>query len=221
MRIGLFFHGRAMAQNTAHAAKAAIFLRQPTDWMAPDVRSVARGIRNGRDLSGKFQNYITADDLLRPLQRGNQSTEFGHDSPPVVPFSPMAPSGTLRMRMGGDGARLKGFRYARTGFRRGRGGVAARISAYPNILDVEFGMGRILRIRCLCSCSIPTARALRPVRTIWPRISYRSMVEDLDAPSFSVGSFNSKRKFLRLGVVWRYGFRFPPHWVRTGRRRRG
>ena len=45
MRIAQFRTGRIFAQYIAHVMKAAISMRRPTDWLTPEVRSVARGYR--------------------------------------------------------------------------------------------------------------------------------------------------------------------------------
>ena len=74
--IALFRPWRTFSQYSAHVVEAAIFLRQPTDWLTPDVRSVDRGLRGAHDLPVEFQNYIMADDLLRLLQAEYMSTEF-------------------------------------------------------------------------------------------------------------------------------------------------
>ena len=70
LRIATFRPGRTYSQYIAHGVKAAMLLRHPTVWRAPDVRSVARGLRNAQGLSFKFQNYLMADGLLRLLQWG-------------------------------------------------------------------------------------------------------------------------------------------------------
>ena len=105
----LFRTGRTFPQYIAHVMKAAILMRRPTDWLTPDVRPVARGLRNAQDLSSKFRNYLMADDLLRLLQSENLSTEFGQSDFFSILFLLRVPSGTLRMRRADDSARLAEF----------------------------------------------------------------------------------------------------------------
>ena len=77
IRSALFRPARTFSQYIAHVMKAEILLRRPTDWLIPDVRSVARGLRNAHDISFKFRNYLMADDLFLTTQSENLSTEFG------------------------------------------------------------------------------------------------------------------------------------------------
>ena len=98
LRIALFRPGRTFAQYIAHVMKAAILIRRPTDWLAPSVRSVPRGLRNAQNLSFKFQNYLMADDLLRLLHVSNLSTEFGQAAFFSFLFLLRVPSETLWMR---------------------------------------------------------------------------------------------------------------------------
>ena len=109
LRSALFRPGRTYSQYIAHVMKAAILPRQPTDWLTPDVRSVARGLQNAHGLSFKFQNYLMADDLLRPLQVENLNTEFGQAAFLSFLFLLRVPSETLWMRKAGEFARLTEF----------------------------------------------------------------------------------------------------------------
>ena len=89
--------------------KAAIFPRQPTDWLTPDVRSAARGLRNAQNLSFEFQNYLMADDLMRLLQVSDLSTEFGQAAFYSFLFLIRVPSETLSMRKADLSDRLTEF----------------------------------------------------------------------------------------------------------------
>ena len=41
--------GRTVAHYMAHLMKATILLKQPMDWMCPDIKSVVRGLANAHD----------------------------------------------------------------------------------------------------------------------------------------------------------------------------
>ena len=194
-------------------------MRRPTDWLTPDVRPVARGLRNAQDLSSKFRNYLMADDLLRLLQSENLSTEFGQSDFFSILFLLRVPSGTLRMRRADDLPHLTEFspqeHKVLVGVRRINGSdlPLAKFSWRGNMKR-----GCILRRPCLCSDLLPMEGALCPVRRIWPRICSRVRMGDLISPSFSDGSFSSKLKSSLIDVGFHYGARFSPHCFRTGGR---
>ena len=89
MWISIFRPGRTIAQYIARVVDVAIFLRRPTDWLTPDVKSLDLGIRICQELPFEFQNYVMADYLLLTLHAGNMSTEFGH----AAFFSFLSPCG--------------------------------------------------------------------------------------------------------------------------------
>ena len=80
LRSAMFKPGRTFAQYISHIMKAAILMRESTDWMWPAIRSVARGLANAQNLSFKFQNYVFASDLLRLLKFAKLSTELGKEA---------------------------------------------------------------------------------------------------------------------------------------------
>ena len=101
--------GRTFPNYIPHVATAAILLRQPTDRLTPDVRSVARGLRGARDLSSGFPNYLMADDFPILVQVSNLSAEFGQSA--FFPFLSLlrAHSETLWMRRADYSDRLTEF----------------------------------------------------------------------------------------------------------------
>ena len=109
LRSALFRPVRTFTQYIAHFAKAAISIRRPTDWMTPDVRSAARGLRATQNLSPELHNYLMADDLLRLLHVSNLSTEFGQSAFFSFLFLLRIPSETLWMRKADASDRLTEF----------------------------------------------------------------------------------------------------------------
>ena len=85
----LFRPGRAFRLYLSHLMKATtILLHQPTDWMSPDIRSVARGLANAQDVSFRFQNYMFAVDLLRRTFLGIRAGGI-----PLIPLPTQSPFG--------------------------------------------------------------------------------------------------------------------------------
>ena len=104
-----FRPGRTFAQYIAHLTKASILMRQPTDWLVPDVRAVSRGLKQAQDLSFRFQNYILAGDLLRLLRARQLSTPFGQAAFLSFLFLFRVPSETLLLVRGGQADRIAEF----------------------------------------------------------------------------------------------------------------
>ena len=72
----LFPPGRTFAQYLSHMMKAAILSHQPSDWMSPDIRSVARGPADAQDLSFRFRNFMSAEHLLRLIKHFKMTSGF-------------------------------------------------------------------------------------------------------------------------------------------------
>ena len=105
----LFRPGRTFAQYLIHLMKACILIHQPTDWMSPDIRSVARGLANAQDLPFRLQNYLFAGELSRLIWFTKLSTELGQASFLSFLCLLRAPSETLFIRMAKDSDLLTDF----------------------------------------------------------------------------------------------------------------
>ena len=64
----MFKPARTLAQYEAHLAKATNLLKQPTDWIWPDIRTSVLGLANAHDISFKFENFLVADYLMRLIR---------------------------------------------------------------------------------------------------------------------------------------------------------
>ena len=80
---------------TAHLLKAAILLKQPTDWICPDIKSAVRGLANTQDLAIRFDIFLCADDLLRRIRATKRTSDFGRASFFSFLFRLRVPSETL------------------------------------------------------------------------------------------------------------------------------
>ena len=163
-------------------AKAAILSRQPTDWLTPDVRSAALGIEHPHDLSFKFRNYLTADDFLRLPNREIRARKLANrPSFSSCSFCVYRPE-----LCGFDGRAIlpdwRNLRRANTRFSSVWGESTDPTCFSPNLPGWGMKMGCILRRTCHCSDLLPMARALFPVRRIWPQICSRVRKNDLTPP---------------------------------------
>ena len=175
-RIGLFRPTRTFAQYLSHVVKACILLHQPTDWMSPAIKSVARGLASAQDLSFQFQNYVFADDLLKLAKSVKLDNDFGL----VCFFSSLlllrVPSEALLMRRSDDSDKI-----TEPPPRKHKILVAVRAVKGAPLFVAKLAWrknmrhGCILRRPCLCDEKAPMARTLFPVHQIWPRIEQRAL----------------------------------------------
>ena len=77
LRIALSRPGKTVSLYLAHVIPAPILLGRPTDWLAPKVKSVAKGLRLSAEQSFACQNFFLAPDLLALLKFAKLSTGFG------------------------------------------------------------------------------------------------------------------------------------------------
>ena len=111
---GLFRPTRTFKQYLAHLMKACILLHQPTDWVTPAIRSVARGLAAAQDFSFQFQNYIFAEDLLKLIKTVKLDNEFGWVCFFAFLLLLRIPSEALLMRMADDSDDITEFRPQKT-----------------------------------------------------------------------------------------------------------
>lgn len=71
----------------AHLVKAEILLKQPTDRMRPDIKSVVRGLADAQDLSLRFGGFLYAGDLRKLIRTAKPTSEFGCAA--FLPFLPL------------------------------------------------------------------------------------------------------------------------------------
>ena len=83
----MFKPGRTLAMYAVRLTKAAILLKQPTDWMLPDIKSAIRGLDIAQDLSFRFGDFLFADYLLRMIRSAKITSDFGRAA-----FSPSCSS---------------------------------------------------------------------------------------------------------------------------------
>ena len=154
-----FRTGRTFAQYLAHVMKACILPQQPTDWMSPAIKSVARGLESAQNLPFEFQNYIPAGDLLTIVKSAKLDNDFGLVCFFSFPLLLRVPSETLLMRRVGDSGRITKFPPQKSKILvcvrtvKGTPLFAAKFSWRKNMRH-----GCILRRPCLCDEKSPLAR---------------------------------------------------------------
>ena len=77
-------------------------MHQPTDWISPVVRSVARELDGAQDLSARFRIYMTDSDLSQFHRRFMRSSEFGKGA-----FFVASPKATSTVGIFADPAALR------------------------------------------------------------------------------------------------------------------
>ena len=207
----MFKPGRTFARYLSHVMKASILMREPTDWMCPAIRSVARGLASAQDLSFKFQNYVFASDLLRLLKFIKLSSELGLAAFLAFLLFLRVPSEALWMRVAPGSENLTEFTPQPFSVLAG-----IRIIKGSPMLLVKFPWrknlkrGCILRRPCLCSEASDLARLFCPDHMIWPRVAAGKEDYGLAFPGLSRSNFNRKLKSAMLGAGFSKGGEFPP-----------
>ena len=80
-----------------HVRKDAILIGHYDAWLNPEIRLIAKGIRNAQDKSFAFPNFIMTSDVMRIiLDQGSQST-VGMIAYLSYLFSLRVPSETLQL----------------------------------------------------------------------------------------------------------------------------
>ena len=124
---GLFRPGKTFGLYLAHLMKAAILLHQPTNWITPDIRAVARGLKNAQDLPFRFQNFMFSDSLLALIRHIKLDNEFGLAEFLSFLLLLRVPSETLLIRLADEDGRIAEFSPQNhkilAGIRRIRGGA--------------------------------------------------------------------------------------------------
>ena len=217
LRVGLFRTGRTVAKYIANSTKAAIFLGFPTDWLSPAAISVARGLKNSRDLSFFCQNFMFASDLLRRLKSVSLTTEFGQAD--FLPFllRLRVPSETHQLRFAADSDALENF--PRRQFKalvgvRVIGGRRFFLAKFPWRKNIRSGC--ILLLPCLCDETEELSRTLCPVHMIWPLISAGGECRGLLFPSLTRSNFDRMIRRNMTDACFPGGERFAPQCFRAG-----
>ena len=98
LRVGLFRPWVTFGIYLSHLMKASILLRQPTDWLTAEVRSVSSGLRNAHVVSFRFPNFMFPPDLLRLVRTVKLSSDFGQSAFLSFLLLLRVPSETLQLR---------------------------------------------------------------------------------------------------------------------------
>ena len=165
----MFRSGRTFGLYLSHLVEETIPLLQPTDWRAPEIRSVSRGLASAQRLSLRFQNYMCASDLLRLIRHVEMSAPLGIAAFLVFLFLLRAPSEALPIRRAADSDLRKAFCHQPHKVLAG-----IRPAAWSGILLAKFPRrenirrGCILRRPCLFSEASDLARLLSPAHMIRP-----------------------------------------------------
>ena len=217
LRSCLFRPGRTFAQYLSHLMKATILLQQPTDWMSPDIRSVARGLANAQDLSFRFQNFMFAEHLLRLIRHVKLATEFGQAAFLSFLCLLRAPSETLMIRIAAESDLLTDFspqEYKVLAGTRAIGCSGMFLMKFPHRKNIKHGC--ILRRPCLCGEPAVLARIFCPAHTVWPIIKARCAEHERISLSLSRSNFNRLLKSSMLADGFSQGGSFSSHCFRRG-----
>ena len=142
--ITMFRPGRTFGQYISHVMKAAILLRQPTDWLTPDVRSASRGLKNAQDLSFHFQNYILAGDRPRLLRTCKLTSDFGQAAFMSFLFLSRVPPEALKLLRADPTDRITEFPPKRV-----KALVGVRAVNGSDLLVAKFDWGGNIRHGCI------------------------------------------------------------------------
>ena len=163
-----FNPGKTFGSYINPVRKAAILLGRDDAWLTPEIRLIAKRIRNAQDKSFAFPNSIMTPDVMRIiLDQGRQSTvgmvaylsylsalrdtsetlqlAIANHNEKLMKFTPHAPKATIGPRTYHDNTALVvKFRFRKNV----RGGC-------------------ILIRPCLCAMESPPSRTFCPVRGFW------------------------------------------------------
>ena len=213
---GLFRPARTFKQYLAHVTKACILLHQPTGWLTPAIKSVARGLAAAQDVSFQFQNYIFAEDLLKLIKTVKLDNDFGMVC--FFAFLPLLriPSEALLMRRAGDSDSITDFPPQKhkilAGIRAVKGTplFVAKFAWRNNMRR-----GCILRRPCLCGEKESLARALCPIHQVWHRMAQRTRPHELLFPPIGY-AFSKLLRTNSAKAGFRSAGKFPSHCFRRG-----
>ena len=214
---GLFRPGRTCGLYLSQLMKASILLHQPTNWATPDIRAVARGLKNAHDLPFRFQNFMFADSLLELIRHVKLNNEFGLAAFLSFLLLLRVPSETLLIRIADEGDRITEFppheHKIVAGIRRIKG-EPMRVVKFPRRENIKHGC--ILRRPCLCDEKWAIARTLCPVHRIWPELIQDKRPRGYMFPSLSASKFNKTPKRILVEAGFSNGSRYSPRCFRRG-----
>ena len=147
-------------------------MRQPTDWLTPDVRPVQKGLAKAQNQSFRFRNYMMATDLLKLIRAAKLNNEFGLSAFMSFLLVLRVPSETLMMRLAAESDCL-----TQSTPQEHKVLVGIRIFKGEPLLLAKFAWrknlprGCILRRPRLCNEKSDTTRVLCPIRMLWPRMA--------------------------------------------------
>ena len=187
----------------SYLQKACFFLRQPTTWLTPAVRHVAKGLAKAQNKSFKFANFIRSQLLVEIIEHESTGSEFAQAAFPSFLFSFRVPSETLQLRRNyADGPLMVfspqeekaiiGVSYEGNGPY-----LVAKLSWRKNLPG-----GCILRRPCFCHLASPKARKLCPVHVFWKLIRRRVDPGQPLFPAVNRRNFNRilKAVLARMGI---------------------
>ena len=200
-----------------HVMKACILLRQPTDWLSPNIRSAAKGLRQAAEVSFAFENFMLASDLLNLLKVVKLASPFGLAAFLSFLLLLRVPSETLLMRLAGPTDRITEF--VPQNFE-----ILAGLRSFKGteLLVVKFSRrknlprGCILRRPCLCDEPLVSARIFCPVHQIWPRLIQGIEIHGRLFPSLSAHKFGSALKAGMITAGYPEGGKYSSHCFRRG-----
>ena len=217
LRSALFRPGETFCLYLAHVVKAAILLGQSTDWPTPNVRSVAKGLRQAAVRSVAFGNFTMASGLLALIKIVNLSTAFGLAAFLSFLLLLQEPSETLLTRRAPDTDRITEFppHYFKilAGIRTFDGSPLL-IVKFPRRKNIPNGC--ILRRPCLCQEAPTLARIVFPVHQIWHRLCDGAEIHGRLFPFLTACKFDKELRQGMLTAGYSDGGKYSAHCFRRG-----
>ena len=101
--------GKTFGHYINHVRKAAILLGHDDAWLTPDIRLIAKGIRNAADERFAFPKFIMTSDVMRIILDQGKRNAVGMTSYISYLFSLRAPSDTLQLTIANPNEKLPKF----------------------------------------------------------------------------------------------------------------
>ena len=166
--IATFNPGETFGLYANQVRKASILLGHDDACLTPEIRLIAKGLRNAQGKSFAFPNFIMTSDLMRIILDHGWQGAVGMIAYLPYLFSPRAPSETLQFTMANPNERLPKFSPQGP-----KALIVPRTYHDATALATKFRFrenvrgGCILIRPCLCTMVSPPNRAFCPVHGFW------------------------------------------------------
>ena len=200
-----------------HVRKAAILLGRYDARLTPEIRLIAKGLRNAHDKSFAFPNFIMASAVMRIILGQGWRSTVGMIAYLSYLFSLRAPSETLQLTIASPNEKLLKFNphgpKALIGPRTYRD-TTALVTQFRYRKNVRGGC--ILIRPCLCAMASPPTRTFCPVHGFCATNRGRLIPGGPLFPNTSANNFNQRLKRVMRDLNYEDGHRYSPHAFRRG-----